>query len=553
MRRVALACSFLGSLIAAGCAPASAPDANEGTAAEAKGAIAFGSADTANPHTAVVALVIDAGGGYISSCSGTVVKVANGQGYVLTAAHCCNEGAPGIVVMANDYGNYAQQLFNPNPSPPVYKVVPGSVYYDAAYNQYDHDFCMLKFSGATASTPTIKLPTGSPDGLANGTAIEHVGYGMTNTNSNNSQRRTGTNNVGQLSSALIEYNQGNGTPGPCQGDSGGPTLIPAGEAQGSQTVVGVTSWGNSSSCSGASMGASSRVLSGIGSGKFITSFINDAPIGNQPGTATGNCDTCQQETLSPGGACASTYNACTSNSACSTLLNCMSNCTTQTCAENCWNAAGTSGQNAYNAILNCICNTGCPTECSTECGGSTSSSSSSSGGNCGLQSQDPTCNTCLTNSCCSQASACANNAACVSCLQSANPPASCNSNAQLNSLVSCLSGNCASQCGISSSSSSSGSTSSSSGSTSSSSGSTSASSSTSSSGSTSGGTGGGGTGTGGTGTGGAGTGGDSGNDPDQDSGCSVSGGAGSASTQGASFAGLLVALGLAFARRRRGA
>ena len=551
MRRVALTCSFLGSLIAAGCAPASAPDANEGAASEAKGAIAWGTPDDA--HTAVVALIIDAGGGYISSCSGTIVKVANGQGYVLTAAHCCNDSAPGIVVMANDYGSYAQQVYSSNPSPPAYKVVPGSVYYDAAYNQYDHDFCMLKFSGATASTPTIKLPTGSPDGLADGTAIEHVGYGMTHNDSENSRRRTGSNHVDQLSSVLIEYQQGNLTQGPCQGDSGGPTLIPAGQAQGSQTVVGVTSWGNSSSCSGASMGASSRVVAGIGSGKFITSFINDAPIGNQPGTATGNCDTCQQETLSPGGACASTYSACANSSACSTLINCMSNCTTQTCAENCWNAAGTSAQNAYNAILTCICDTGCPTECSTQCGGSTSSSSSSSGGNCGLQSQDPTCNTCLTGSCCSQASACANNAACVSCLQSANPPASCNSNAQLNSLVSCLSGNCATQCGISSSSSSSSSgstSSSSSGSTSSSSGSTSA----SSSGSTSGGMGGGGTGGGGTGTGGAGTGGDSGNDPDQESGCSVSGGAGSAaSTQGASFAGLLVALGLAFARRRRGA
>lgn len=577
MRRLALTCSFLGSLITAGCVPPNGSDSTEDRASEAKAPIVYGTADTT--HTAVVALLTNETGGYLSSCTGTVVKMSGTTAYVLTAAHCCNARSPTIAVLHNDYGNYEQWVFGGNPPAPAYKVDQTSVYYDSAYNGTTHDFCMLKVPGVPASTPSIPVAQPNQDGVQIGTQLEHVGFGQTqqdaqnpNNPNQNTGRRHGINTANvSVTNQAIQYTQGgpnlnSGTPGPCHGDSGGPALVPAGAAQSAQKVVGVTSYGTGSGeCIGSGAeGVSVRVTSVTGANGFITNYLNDTPTGSPGGTASsGTCDDCQSESLSPGGACSSTYNACTSNTKCNTLLDCFANCQSQTCANNCWTAAGTTGQNLYNAIINCVCDTGCTTECTSQCGGSSSSSSSSSSGSmgCGLQSSNAACNTCLTSKCCSQASACAASTTCLDCVTDSTPPASCNSNAQANALSTCLSNNCATQCGIaSSSSSSSGSmTSSSSSSGSASSSSSSSASSAASSGmiGVGGGNVGGGNVGGGTGTGAAGntdgTGGSGGNDTNQDSGCNVSGnGTGSTPSNG-SLVGLLIGAAVAIARRRRSA
>lgn len=575
MRRLAAACSILGSLIAAGCTqPVGEP--TDQPAGEAQDSISWGTAD-GTAHPAVVALLTSAGGGSFEECSGTIVQQSGGFGYVLTAAHCCQK-APQIVTTKNDYDAQGASAVNAlfgGPLPAnVYKVDATSVYYHSQYsiNNLDagHDFCMLKFA-TTNTLSVIGLPTNN-DGLTTNMNLEHVGFGTTNTSPNNTVRNKGTGQINGLTPALIYYNQGgsqaNHTPGTCQGDSGGPALIVAGQAQSQQKVVGVTSFGgadaqgNAIPCGNSDVGGAGRVSGEIGPGKFITQYLSGVPTGLQPGQLS--CNACQQDTLS-GGACTSTYNACANNSLCNTLLNCLGGCTTATCSNNCWNAAGATGQNLYNNIIGCICNTGCQSECAGDplCAQPT----------CGLQSADANCDMCLQNKCCSQASACANNSTCLTCVTSANPPASCNTNTLANSFISCLSNNCATACGIStsssSSSSSSGSTSSSSssssGSASSSSGS--ASSSASSSGSTN--TGGAGTGgagptggaapTGGAGpTGGApagtGAGSSNGNDPDQDGGCNVApAGTGSDTGSNGSLAALLLGAAIAFVRRRKAA
>ena len=104
MRRSVLVCSFLGSLALTSCSstnPVNPGDAPEGPLGTAESAIAYGTADST--HTAVVALLGNAGGGSFDECSGTIVQVKNGQGYVLTAAHCCNMTVPSVVVVSNDY------------------------------------------------------------------------------------------------------------------------------------------------------------------------------------------------------------------------------------------------------------------------------------------------------------------------------------------------------------------------------------------------------------------------------------------------------------------
>jgi MYXO-CTERM domain-containing protein len=540
MRRIALTCSLLGSLIAAGCSSAGSPDPVEGPVAQATDPIAYGTQDT--KHTAVVALLASAGGGSYTECSGSIVKVSGGYAYVLTAAHCCNQGAPSIAVASGDYSAGVNALFGGSISPPVYAVDASSVYYDSQYNQLDHDFCMLKFATAN-NLATLALPTScATDGVADGVSVEHVGFGMTENDNNlppgqpgNSKRLTGTDTISSHTGLTISYDQGGNThiPGPCEGDSGGPALIPAGQAQSAQHIVATTSYGMTQTCGASDTGVSSRVCSEIGPGGFITNFLNDTPSGTQAGSAPQSCGI---QTTSQ--ACTD----CIDTSCCAQAQNCVnsqscSSCLVQNPPASCNNDPG------YNALLQCVSNA-----CASPCGGgstSSSSSTSSSGGqSCGIQANDPTCNSCLVGSCCAQASACANDASCVSCVQSSNPGSSCASNAHYTGLVQCLEGSCATPCGLpssSSSSSSSGSNTTSSGSNTTSSGSNTTSSGT-----------GGATNSSGGGTGANGN--TGGGDVGQKSGCSVgAAGAGADPTEGAGLAGLLLGLGLAVSRRRRSA
>ncbi|HXX70326.1 MAG TPA: trypsin-like serine protease [Polyangiaceae bacterium] len=282
-----VACALLG------CTASSAPSATTGgPTASRSGAIAYGTADTT--HTAVVAVLAPVGTTELEECTGTIVQVENGNGFVLTAAHCCNTYVPTVIVASENYAVGEQYVLGGTPVPPVYGVVPSSVYYDALYDGADHDFCMLQFSGATTSTPTIALPSSSGDGLELGSAVEHVGYGETQTSTTNTLRRTGTDTINDaLTPLIVAFGQGGAddVPGTCDGDSGGPSLFPAGVAQSEQVVVAVQSYGNATTCAAETLGVGSRVISEIGPGAFITSYLANAPVGIQAGADGGPAGT----------------------------------------------------------------------------------------------------------------------------------------------------------------------------------------------------------------------------------------------------------------------
>ena len=262
----------------------------DGPSASNSSRVAYGVLDST--HTAVVSLLAPVGTTELEECSGSIVRVSGGEGDVLTAAHCCNVYVPTLVVVAADYAIGEPYLTSGTPAPPVYPVVPGSVWYDAAYsqdNQLDHDFCMLRFSGAPANTATLALPS-TTDGLVLGAEIEHVGFGLTDASSTNSQRRSGTDTVDQqLTPLIIEFSQGGPTniPGTCEGDSGGPSLLTATASQAQQVVVAVQSYGSGASCAQITFGVGSRVASSMGAGGFITSYLAGAPIGIHAGASTG--------------------------------------------------------------------------------------------------------------------------------------------------------------------------------------------------------------------------------------------------------------------------
>src|SRR5262245_57688705 len=124
MRRLTFMCPFLGLVALFGCAqPAPDPAEDPGSADDS---IINGTQD--NVHTAVVALFTQT-----SECTGTILQVKGGNGYVLTAAHCCEPGdPPQWVVTGVDYNNPTA----------VYGVVAGSVARDPNYNPppLTHDF-----------------------------------------------------------------------------------------------------------------------------------------------------------------------------------------------------------------------------------------------------------------------------------------------------------------------------------------------------------------------------------------------------------------------------
>src|SRR5580692_3513893 len=130
MRPAAVFCA-LGALLLISC---SSPAPDPGALARSQSPIAYGNADTANPHTAVVAVLSPAGGTELQECSGSIVHVAGGIGYVLTAAHCCNMYPPSVVVAASDYSLGEQYVSGGTPVPPVYPVVASSVKYDSLYS-----------------------------------------------------------------------------------------------------------------------------------------------------------------------------------------------------------------------------------------------------------------------------------------------------------------------------------------------------------------------------------------------------------------------------------
>jgi secreted trypsin-like serine protease len=267
----------------------SSPEAQDGHLAAIRTPIAFGTLDAS--HTAVAAVLSPVNSSEFQECTGSIVAVMGGQGYVLTAAHCCKAFVPTVVVASSDYSIGEAALGGAAPVPPVYGVVPGSVYYDAQYDGAGgHDFCMLKFAGAASGLATLVLPTSSSDGLQLGSQVEHIGFGVTDTTTNNTQRRTAIDSVDQqLTGLLLEFSQGGPghIPGTCDGDSGGPTLLPAGVAQAHQVIVGVQSFGNATSCAQETLGGASRVSSAIGPGQFITSYLAGSPIGvNAGGSGT---------------------------------------------------------------------------------------------------------------------------------------------------------------------------------------------------------------------------------------------------------------------------
>ena len=199
-----------------GCAVESASEPPEERVAQADETIVGGNVEPG--FDAVVALIDTAGG----ACTGTIIAKNGSTGYVLTAAHCTGMD---YVIQADNYNDCFQGGNQAN-CQAAYDVV--EQIFHPSYNDADpsqgYDFSLIRFSGANASTPVI--PAAAPsDGVAVGTNLLAVGYGITSANNNgNSLRRSVGFSVADLNSILIVDDQTDGK-GSCSGDSGGPAIL----------------------------------------------------------------------------------------------------------------------------------------------------------------------------------------------------------------------------------------------------------------------------------------------------------------------------------------
>ncbi len=408
-------------VIAASCATPTGdldrPEIDQGKAASE---IIGGALDTT--HTAVVAVL-----GNNFSCSGTIIQVTGGQGYVLTAAHCCVPGnLPSKVVIGNDY-NTGQQ----------FNIVAGSVVADSCYGSCPgstDDVCMLRFSGASAATPVIPAMTPATDALTIGTAITYVGYGITQPPPGgfNSKRRSVAKTIGNLDPYFVEYANPN-VSGTCEGDSGGPGLV---IVNGVEQVACVTSFGDQN-CQ--------QLGSSIRTSKVYTNFIAPYLADQVPNVGAcpidTDCNVCLGDATNSncGGGCVTTLSACQNDPNCGALLTCYNGCTTLACQNAC-NTTHLAGLQQYEGVVACICGP----SCSTACGANAFCTDN----HCGIQPPNatPTCASCMEDACCTEAWTCSTDPNCKKCFTFPNPPAGCATNAAANAYYQCVTSSCGNSC-----------------------------------------------------------------------------------------------------------
>jgi MYXO-CTERM domain-containing protein len=228
MRRIALACSF--ALFAVACANNPSADPAPRRVQRASSAIYHGTLDTT--HQGIAALESKVVGGQYYDCTGSIIKVdvATGLGYMLTAAHCVNDAMfpPATVIIGNN-----------SASGKKYKVTNFAKHPNYNANTQVYDFGMVTFSGADATTPVYPVLTKANDTLAKGSDVLFVGYGVTDTNQNNTLRYQVGGTLDSVTNLTVHYLQTAG--GPCEGDSGGPAFVTIG---GVEYVAAVTSYGD---------------------------------------------------------------------------------------------------------------------------------------------------------------------------------------------------------------------------------------------------------------------------------------------------------------------
>jgi secreted trypsin-like serine protease len=185
-------------------------------------------------------------------CTGTVIHVEDQTGYLLTAAHCVTEEGPrgsGLVTLAaSDFLVVPGDDFAESTT--AFSV--NGVFVEPTYDgSFAADVAVVRFFSGGQSAPSAIRPLGAADdALAVDTDLLLVGYGQTETDEANTERRRVNRRIDELDRELVVYTQEDGS-GACFGDSGGPALV---EVGGEERVAAVISGGVTDSDDGCAGG-----------------------------------------------------------------------------------------------------------------------------------------------------------------------------------------------------------------------------------------------------------------------------------------------------------
>jgi hypothetical protein len=133
-----------------------------------------------------------------------------------------------------------------------------AVHVEPSYDgSFAADVAVVRFSFGNAAPPALIPPLGSAeDELAVDDELELVGYGQTESDDANTQRRSVERNIQELDSEVVIYDQEDGS-GACFGDSGGPGLVQVGGAERVAVVISGGVFDAGEECSG--IGVAMRV------------------------------------------------------------------------------------------------------------------------------------------------------------------------------------------------------------------------------------------------------------------------------------------------------
>jgi secreted trypsin-like serine protease len=235
-------------LIACG-APAS--DSDDGLS-QLTQPIIGGSPDTDHPEVMLLAHRA----GFL--CTGTVIHVDGQTGYLLTAAHCVTEEddeSETVPLRARDFMVVPGEDFAESTTTFGVTDVAVEPRYQGGFAE--HDIAVVHFSFGSAPAPAVIPPLlPSEDSLDVGEPLLLIGFGQTETDEANTQRRQVERSIEALDTELLAYTQADAR-GTCFGDSGGPGLV---VVDGEERVAGVISGGvdNDDTCAGG-FGVSTRV------------------------------------------------------------------------------------------------------------------------------------------------------------------------------------------------------------------------------------------------------------------------------------------------------
>lgn len=205
-------------LIVTGCAAEEAsPEEHIGTVSEA---IIDGTSDTSDD--AAVALILQ---GQIF-CSGTLIS----ETVVLTAAHCVDPSPPDHVLFGSKLGATGAVLI---------AVTQTHAHDDFDDATLENDIAIV---GLAEKAP-VKPATVSTKELTEGAKLRLVGFGVTNSNNDDSagKKRYGNTTVDSVTDTEFRFKANPAQT--CSGDSGGPAF--GTNSKGQRILVGVTSSGDS--------------------------------------------------------------------------------------------------------------------------------------------------------------------------------------------------------------------------------------------------------------------------------------------------------------------